>query len=73
MRKEKKEHTFPKVNYRTISVSKHAGENLGMILSRRNETAGVHSSTGRYVQGPGVHSWLYPPKEAEEEKKLLGR
>lgn len=50
-RKEKKTHTFPKTNYRIIFVSRCAGENLRMILSRRNERAGVCSATGRHLSG----------------------
>lgn len=50
-RKEKKEHTFPKTNYRIIFVSRCAGENLRMIPSRRIERAGVCSATGRHLSG----------------------
>lgn len=73
MRKGKKEHTFPKVTYRTVSISKHAGENLGLIL-RRNERAGVCSSTGRHLSsmrkalGPIPD---YPLKEAEKRTKAF--
>lgn len=50
-KERKKEHTFPKTNYRIIFVSRRAGENLRMILSRRNERAGVCSATGQHLSG----------------------
>lgn len=50
-KERKKEHTFPKTNYRIIFISRRAGENLRMIPSRRNERAGVCSATGQHLSG----------------------
>lgn len=65
-RKGKNEHTYPKTNYKIISVSKHADENLRKVIVKKEGMRGgvaLPSSTCLVCASPGFHSWPYLPKE----------